>query len=73
MRIISFGCSYTYGHGLADCLEEDKITQGADPSKLAFASLLAKKINCKCINLGKSGNSNKEIWYATSYIIVSLS
>lgn len=63
MRIISFGCSYTYGHGLADCLEEDKITQGADPSKLAFASLLAKKINCKCINLGKSGNSNKEIWY----------
>jgi hypothetical protein len=63
MRIISFGCSYTYGHGLADCLEEDKITQGANPSKLAFASLLAKKINCKCINLGKSGNSNKEIWY----------
>ena len=63
MRIIAFGCSYTYGHGLADCLEEDKITQGSDPSTLAFPSLLGKKLNCESINLGKSGNSNKEIWH----------
>jgi len=62
MRIIAFGCSYTYGHGLADCLEEDKLTQGPNPSKLAFPSLLAKKLNCESINLGKSGNSNKEMW-----------
>ncbi len=62
MRIIAFGCSYTYGHGLPDCLEEDKITQGPSPSELAFPSLLAKRLNCECINLGKSGNSNKEIW-----------
>ena len=63
MRIVAFGCSYTYGHGLTDCLEEDKLTQGPTPSKLAFPSLLAKKLNCETINLGKSGNSNKEIWY----------
>jgi len=63
MRIIAFGCSYTYGHGLADCLEEDKLTQGPAPSKLAFPLLLEKKLNCKSINLGKSGNSNKEIWH----------
>ena len=62
MRIIAFGCSYTYGHGLADCLEEDKLTQGPASSKLAFPSLLAKKLNCESINLGKSGNSNKEMW-----------
>jgi hypothetical protein len=63
MRIIAFGCSYTYGHGLPDCLDDDKVTQGSEPSKLAFPSLLANKLNYKCINLGKSGNSNKEIWH----------
>jgi hypothetical protein len=62
MRIIAFGCSYTYGHGLSDCLEDDKTTQGPTPSKFAFPSLLAKKLNCESINIGKSGNSNKEIW-----------
>lgn len=63
MRIIAFGCSYTFGHGLSDCLADDKITQGAVASKLAFPSLLAMKLNCEYINLGKSGNSNKEIWH----------
>lgn len=62
MRIVAFGCSYTYGHGLSDCLENDKVTQGPSPSKLAFPALLAKKLNCDYLNLGKSGNSNKEIW-----------
>jgi len=63
MRIVAFGCSYTYGHGLPDCLEADKITQGPNPSKLAFPALLASKLNCESVNLGKSGNSNKEIWH----------
>jgi hypothetical protein len=63
MRIVSFGCSYTYGHGLEDCLDNDKITQGPNPSKLAYPATLAKHLNCDYINLGKSGNSNKEIWH----------
>jgi hypothetical protein len=63
MRIVAFGCSYAFGHGLSDCLADDKITQGDDPSKLAFPSLLSKKLNFECINLSKSGNSNKEIWH----------
>ena len=61
MRIIAFGCSYTYGHGLSDCLDNDG-HPGPLPSKLAFPSLVAQKLNCNYINLGKSGNSNKEIW-----------
>jgi len=61
MRIIAFGCSYTYGHGLSDCL--DRYGQpGPVPSDLSFPSIVSKKLNCECINLGKSGNSNKEIW-----------
>lgn len=63
MRIVAFGCSYTYGHGLPDCLEDDKITQGPNPSNLSFSALLAKQLNYQCVNLGKSGNSNKEIWH----------
>jgi hypothetical protein len=63
MRIIAFGCSYTYGHGLSDCLIDDNITQGPTHSELAYPSVLAKKLNCDYINLGKSGSSNKEIWH----------
>lgn len=61
MRIIAFGCSYTYGHGLPDCCDNSG-QPGNQPSQFAFPALLAKKLNCECINLGKSGNSNKEIW-----------
>jgi hypothetical protein len=63
MRIIAFGCSCTYGHGLSDCLTDDKVTQGPTHSKLAYPSVLSKKLKCDYINLGKSGNSNKEIWH----------
>jgi hypothetical protein len=61
MRIIAFGCSYTYGHGLNDCLD-DNGQPGPTASKLAFPSIVAKKLDFECVNLGKSGNSNKEIW-----------
>lgn len=61
MRIIAFGCSYTYGHGLSDCLD-DNGHPAPSASKLAFPSIVAKKLGCQLLNLGKSGNSNKEIW-----------
>lgn len=62
MRLIAFGCSYTYGHGLPDCLDNHG-HPGPNYSKLAFPSLVAKKLNCDYVNLAKSGNSNKEIWH----------
>jgi|TARA_R110002124_G_scaffold19114_1_gene76996 hypothetical protein len=61
MRIVAFGCSYTYGHGLPDCLDNNG-HPGPNDSKLAFPVLVAKKLECEYVNLGKSGNSNKEIW-----------
>lgn len=61
MRIIAFGCSYTYGHGLSDCLDNNG-SPGSTASKLAFPSIVANKLDCEYVNLGKSGNSNKEIW-----------
>lgn len=61
MRVVAFGCSYTYGHGLKDCLDVNGFP-GPTPSKLAFSTQLAKKLDCDYVNLGKSGNSNKEIW-----------
>lgn len=61
MRVIAFGCSYTFGHGLSDCPDLNGLPS-PNHSNLAFPTLLAKKLNCDYINLGKSGNSNKEIW-----------
>lgn len=63
MRIISFGCSYTYGHGLEDCLLDDMITHGPLPSLLAYPNLVANYFQAQLINLAKPGNSNKEIWH----------
>lgn len=62
MRLISFGCSYTYGHGLPDCPDNNGLPQLNKPSELSYPFILAKKLNYDCVNLGKSGNSNKEIW-----------
>jgi hypothetical protein len=52
-RIIAFGCSQTYGHGLPDCTDptQDK------PSKFAWPNLL----DSKCINYAEPGGSNKLI------------
>lgn len=63
MRLITFGCSYTYGHGLDDCLSSDGITHGSEPSRLSFPAILSNRLNCDYVNLAKPGNSNKEIWH----------
>ena len=61
-RLIAFGCSYTYGHGLEDCVDEFMMP-GPTASKLAWPQLLADKLNLECINEGVPGASNKQIWY----------
>lgn len=62
MRIVAFGCSYTYGHALPDCIEGE-FKAGAEPSKYAWPQLLADHYVVPCENQGKCGGSNKEIWY----------
>lgn len=63
-RLITFGCSYTYGHGLADC-HVPRNNAGPHPSKFAWPQLLADRLNLECVNLGKPGGSNKLMWWRT--------
>jgi hypothetical protein len=62
MRIIAFGDSFTYGHGLKDCLK-DSYMPGDKPSKFTYVSLLAEKLGCELFNFSLPGNSNHAIWY----------
>ena len=59
-RLIAFGCSLTYGHGLKDCISK-KNGPGPYPSKYAWPSLLADMLGRTCTNLGSPGSSNKRI------------
>ena len=60
-RLVAFGCSNTYGHGLPDCIENG--LPGRSPSKLAWPNLLATKLNLNVVNMGQPGASNKRIWH----------
>ena len=62
-RLVAFGCSLTYGHGLADCYQEDG-REGPNPSVQAWPSLVASKLRIPVDNRGIPGASNKEIWHA---------
>jgi hypothetical protein len=62
MRIIAFGCSYTYGHGLSDCIV-DSMYPGEVPSKHAFPNLLAVRLGIQCCNFSKPGGSIKFMWH----------
>lgn len=60
-RIVAFGCSHTYGHGLEDCIGEGG-APGPDPSKMAWPSLLAQKLKISNVcNMGVPGVGNKFI------------
>lgn len=61
-RLIAFGCSHTYGHGLKDCIREE-YRPGYNPSNLAWPKILGKKLNLEVINKSKPGASNLEILY----------
>jgi len=58
-RLITFGCSHTFGQALPDVW--NNIRSG--PSKYAWPQLLADKLNIECVNLGIPGASNKQIWF----------
>ena len=60
-RLIVFGCSLAYGHGLPDCFIPPKFP-GHEPSKMGWPSIIAKCFNRDCINTSSAGASNKKIW-----------
>jgi len=60
-RLITFGCSLTYGHGLSDCFVPP-YNPGQKPSELGWPHLTAKSLNKECVNLSSPGSSNKRIW-----------
>jgi hypothetical protein len=61
-RLIAFGSSYTYGHGLPDCYIPPN-QPGDAPSKHAWPSAVADILNTECVNMSECGISNKHIWH----------
>lgn len=39
-KLVVFGCSFTFGHGLPDCLDVNKKGPGTLPSKMAWSNHL---------------------------------
>lgn len=61
-RLVAFGCSFTYGHGLPDChLPGGR--PGPHPSKHAWPAIVAKDLGRECVNLSRPGASSKQVAY----------
>ncbi len=60
-RLIVFGCSLSYGHGLPDCFISPNLP-GDKHSNLGWPSIVAKHLNRVCVNKSSPGSSNKRIW-----------
>ena len=60
-RIVTFGCSHTYGHGLTDCYVLPSCQPGPTPSKFAWPELLGQELYLDTVNMAKAGASNIEI------------
>jgi hypothetical protein len=56
-KLVTFGCSFTYGHGLADCMAEDG-SNGPTASEQAWPSVLGKLTGMKVDNVSEPGSSN---------------
>ena len=64
-RLVTFGCSLTYGEGLKDCWVpvNNIMREGPEPSNYVWPKLVGDRLNLKLLNRGKSGASNKFIWH----------
>jgi hypothetical protein len=56
-KLVTFGCSFTYGHGLSDCMAEDG-SNGPTASEQAWPSVLGKLTGMKVDNVSEPGSSN---------------
>lgn len=63
-RLITFGCSYTYGIGLPDCINVPLIDLVRPPSKMGWPALVANYLNLDLVNMSYPGASNFEILYS---------
>lgn len=61
-RLIAFGCSFTYGHGLPDCITFNN-GPGSKPSKFSWPNIVAKQLGLTLVNKSSPGASNKKIWH----------
>lgn len=59
-KLYAFGCSYTYGHGLEDCIVGE-VEPAKIPSQLGYANIVGEAINRDVLNLSDCGSSNKQI------------
>ena len=59
-KLVSFGCSFTYGHGLQDCVTSGG-RPGEQPSQFAWPSMLANRLGMTIDNKAGPGCSNLEI------------
>lgn len=72
-KLFTYGCSYTYGHGLEDCII-GKVEPGHKPSKLGYASLLSQHLKSnELLNHSRPGTSNKWITHAVNITIDTIS
>jgi hypothetical protein len=62
-KMYFFGCSYTYGHGLEDCIEVPSMMAGQNPSKLNWAQMLGDDLGFEVVNFAFPGASNKHIMH----------
>ncbi len=56
-RLVTFGCSYTYGHGLSDCYAPPD-GAGKFPSSYSWPNVVANELGCPVSNNSVCGNSN---------------
>jgi len=60
-RLIAFGASVTFGHGLIDCYNFDTAGSGQTPSRLSWPALVADAMNIECDNRAECGAPNLKI------------
>jgi hypothetical protein len=62
-RLIAYGCSYTYGHSLDDCVDPDnEALPGSVPSKFAYPQQVADALGIdECVNRAVPGSGNFNI------------
>jgi len=58
MKLVAFGCSYTYGSGLEDCYIESTNSPGPSPSEKSWPSILGSDLGIPVVNKSKPGCSN---------------